>query len=299
MSRLGLGDKAWGRRLTLAGLLLVVSVAAGFVISPGLYSQQIPALTEDHLGKPFRANSPAGFKAARDYDIVYSAMTEQRRQEARNSVRPVYDLNPEVVDQIRGAVKAAFAQMRKHVAAKPPQDKVAGGEAEAEVRKDGKAAEVRKAKKPAAPTPEEMERQRREREVLQGDFQEQLFGQRDTAVETEDFHALLANGFSRRGRGGHAGAAGAGVRLGAGAAVHRRLARGADARGPPGHHRPGCAPQRRADAAGQRRPTSWTPARRGRRWIALPPSRATCCRMLRACSAGRCCGWPSGRCGRT
>jgi hypothetical protein len=32
--RLGLGNKAWGRRLSLALLLLVVSVAAGFVISP-------------------------------------------------------------------------------------------------------------------------------------------------------------------------------------------------------------------------------------------------------------------------
>lgn len=195
--RLGLGDKAWGRRLTLAALLLVVSVAAGFVISPGLYSQQIPALTSEHLGKPFRANSPAGFKAARDYDIVYSAMTEQRRQEARNSVRPVYDLNPDVVDQIRGAVKQAFAQMRKSVAAKAPQEKAPSGEGEAEVRKDGKAAEPRKAKKPTPPpTPEELEHQRREREVLQGDFQELLFGQRDTAVESEDFQALLANRFS-------------------------------------------------------------------------------------------------------
>ncbi|HLM46749.1 MAG TPA: phosphodiesterase, partial [Myxococcaceae bacterium] len=73
----------WARRLTSLVLLAVVSVAAGFVISPGLYSQQIPALTEDHLGKPFRASSPAGFKAGRDYDIIHEAMTEQRRQEAR------------------------------------------------------------------------------------------------------------------------------------------------------------------------------------------------------------------------
>ncbi|RYZ31994.1 MAG: phosphodiesterase, partial [Myxococcaceae bacterium] len=76
--RLGLGRSGdWGRRVVQGLLLLVVSVGAGFVISPGLYSQQIPALTQDNVGKPFRANSPAGFKAARDYDIVHQAMTEQ------------------------------------------------------------------------------------------------------------------------------------------------------------------------------------------------------------------------------
>jgi hypothetical protein len=195
--RLGLGDQAWGKRLSLIALLLGVSVAAGFVISPGLYSQQIPALTEEHLGKPFRANSPAGFKAARDYEISHSAMTEQRRQEARNSVLPVYDLNPAVVDQIRGSVKTAFTEMRTRLAEKAAEASHAGGEGEAEVRKDGKAAQAVKPKKPTAvPTPEELERQRKEREALQGGFQERLFGQRDAAVEGEDFQALLANGFS-------------------------------------------------------------------------------------------------------
>jgi hypothetical protein len=197
--RLGLGGGGWGRRLTLLVLLLVVSVAAGFVISPGLYSQQIPALTEDHLGKPFRANSPAGFKAARDYEILHGAMTEQRRQEARSAVRPVYDLNPEVVDQVRAAVKVAFTDMRGRLAAKAASERAQGGEGEGEVRKEGegrKAAEARKPKKPVPPTPEELEAQRKEREALQGDFQELLFGQRDAALEAEDFQALLANGFS-------------------------------------------------------------------------------------------------------
>lgn len=197
--RLGLSNKVWGRRLSLIVLLAGVAVAAGFVISPGLYSQQIPALSEEHLGKPFRANSPAGFKAARDYEIIYRAMTEQRRQEARNSVLPVYDLNPAVVDQIRGSVKAAFTEMRGRLAAKAVEDSLESEEAEAEVRKDGeprKAAQAPKPKKPAPPTPEELERQRKEREAMQGDFQELLFGQRDAAVEGEDFQALLANGFS-------------------------------------------------------------------------------------------------------
>ena len=43
--RFRLGPR-WGRRLTNLLLLLTVSVAAGFVISPGLFSQQIPALTD-------------------------------------------------------------------------------------------------------------------------------------------------------------------------------------------------------------------------------------------------------------
>jgi hypothetical protein len=183
-----MGGKAWGRRLTLVLLLLVVSVAAGFVISPGLYSQQIPALTEDHLGKPFRANSPAGFKSGRDYEIRHDAMTEQRRLEARGAVRPVYDLNPEAVDKVRFAMKTAFAEMRRRLAVKAAEDSARSGEGEAEVRKP---------RKPGAPpTPEELERVRKEREALQGDFQELLFGQRDAALEAEDFQALLNNGFS-------------------------------------------------------------------------------------------------------
>jgi len=186
--RLGVGGQAWGRRLTLVLLLLVVSVAAGFVISPGLYSQQIPALTEDHLGKPFRANSPAGFKSGRDYEIRHDAMTEQRRLEARGAVRPVYDLNPEAVDKVRFAMKTAFAEMRRRLAVKAAEDSARSGEGEAEVRKP---------RKPGAPpTPEELERVRKEREALQGDFQELLFGQRDAALEAEDFQALLNNGFS-------------------------------------------------------------------------------------------------------
>jgi putative nucleotidyltransferase with HDIG domain len=199
IGRLGLGNKAWGRRLTLVLLLLAVSVAAGFVISPGLYSQQIPALTEEHLGKPFRANSPAGFKSGRDYEIRHDAMTEQRRLEARGAVRPVYDLNPEVVDKVRAAITTAFTEMRRRLAAKAAEESAKSGEGETEVRKEVPAPKLRK---PAPPlSAEEVERQRKEREALQGDFQELLFGQRDAALEAEDFQALLINGFSEDAQG--------------------------------------------------------------------------------------------------
>ncbi|WNG35908.1 HDIG domain-containing protein [Archangium minus] len=178
--RFRLGPR-WGRRLTSLVLLLAVSVASGFVISPGLYSQQIPALSEENLGKPFRASSPAGFKAGRDYDIVHQSMTEQRRLEARGAVRPVYDLSPGVVSEIRAGVSGAFAEMRQRLTAK------ASDEAPAAV--DG--AKARK------PTPqEERERQRRELEALREDFQVLLFGRRDAALDSEDFQALYTARFS-------------------------------------------------------------------------------------------------------
>ncbi|XXF80536.1 HDIG domain-containing protein [Myxococcaceae bacterium GXIMD 01537] len=182
--RLGLANGVWGRRVAHLLLLAVVSVAAGFVISPGLYSQQIPALADEHLGKPFRANSPAGFKAARDYDIVHSAMTEQRRQEARNAVRPVYDLNPVVPEQVRAAVKSAFATLRERLGA---------GESQPGEPGQGEGGEPqRRPRRSPTPTAEELA----QREELRAVFQEALFGQREAGLEAEDFHALLANRFS-------------------------------------------------------------------------------------------------------
>ncbi|HYO51593.1 HDIG domain-containing metalloprotein [Archangium sp.] len=180
--RFRLGPR-WGRRLTSLMLLLAVSVAAGFVISPGLYSQQIPALTEDHLGKPFRANSPAGFKAGRDYDIIHEAMTEQRRLEARGAVRPVYDLSPGVMSEIRTAVGGAFAEMRRRLAAKEPAQEEAG------------AAEAGKAQ-PRKQAPEARERQRRELDALRADFQVLLFGRKDAGLDPDDFQALSAARFA-------------------------------------------------------------------------------------------------------
>ncbi|HEX5747686.1 MAG TPA: HDIG domain-containing protein [Archangium sp.] len=177
--RFRLGPR-WGRRLTSVLLLLTVSVAAGFVISPGLFSQQIPALTEEHLGKPFRANSPAGFKAGRDYEIIHQAMTEQRRLEARGAVRPVYDLSPGVLLEIRAAVGAAFQEMRQRLAARAAATQQ---EAPVVAPETGKA----QARKPAASlvTPEE-------RELFQG----LLFGRKDAVLDNDDVQALASARFS-------------------------------------------------------------------------------------------------------
>ncbi|HZI02850.1 MAG TPA: HDIG domain-containing protein, partial [Archangium sp.] len=171
--RFRLGPR-WGRRLASLLLLLTVSVAAGFVISPGLFSQQIPSLTEEHLGKPFRANSPAGFKAGRDYEIIHEAMTEQRRLEARGAVRPVYDLSPGVLMEIRASVGTAFQEMRQRLAAKEAAQEAAAPQAPAKAQP----------RKPLL-APEEREH-----------FQELLFGRKDVALEPDDVQALAAARFS-------------------------------------------------------------------------------------------------------
>ena len=97
-------------------LLLLVSGVGAFVISPTLYPQQIPEFSRDDIGKPFHSTSPTGFKAGRDYQLVNQALTEQRRQEARSAVRPVYDYNPALVGELRASIHEAFAGMRDFLA---------------------------------------------------------------------------------------------------------------------------------------------------------------------------------------
>ncbi len=103
-------------RLTHIVLLVAVAVCATFFISPGLTQQQVPPLGEEDLGRPFRSASPAGFKASRDYEIVDRAASEQARVNARAAVRPVYDFNPVVAGEVRGAVRDAFVAMQDLVA---------------------------------------------------------------------------------------------------------------------------------------------------------------------------------------
>ncbi|QDE91499.1 phosphodiesterase [Myxococcus xanthus] len=184
--RLGLDNGVWGRRAIQVLLLLAVSIGAGFVISPGLYSQQIPALAEENLGKPFRASSPAGFKAARDYEIVHRAMTQQRRQEARAAVKPVYDLNPAVLGQLRSTVSSAFSSMRLHL------DELTEAQSDSEPEER----ETPRRRKPAA-SPEMLELERSTREKMRAELQERFFGKRDAVLEAEDFQALYATRFSQ------------------------------------------------------------------------------------------------------
>ncbi len=103
---------SWPRSATLGAILLGVSVASALLVSPGLSSQQIPAITEENLGKPFRGSSLAGFKASRDFEVVDEVKTLQRRDEARARVRPVFDYEPTVESSVKRGVRNAFAEMR-------------------------------------------------------------------------------------------------------------------------------------------------------------------------------------------
>jgi hypothetical protein len=78
-------DASFGlpRPLALGAVLFGLSVASAFLLSPGLSGQQIPELTGDDVGKPFRAPSVAGFKASRDFEVSDEAHTAERRAEAR------------------------------------------------------------------------------------------------------------------------------------------------------------------------------------------------------------------------
>ncbi|HTS80659.1 MAG TPA: HDIG domain-containing protein [Myxococcaceae bacterium] len=93
-------------------LLAVVSVLSGLLVAPGFAVQTLPQLRPEDVGRPFESTSAAGYKATRDYDIPDAALTDRRRQDARASVRPVFDFNPAVVPEVQGAVQEAFAALR-------------------------------------------------------------------------------------------------------------------------------------------------------------------------------------------
>ena len=82
----GWSGGSWRRGLIHLVVLLGVSVAASYAISPGLYGQQIPQLRDADVGKPYRAQT---LKASRDYQIINVEATHERRQDARASVKPV------------------------------------------------------------------------------------------------------------------------------------------------------------------------------------------------------------------
>ncbi|MFZ5442781.1 MAG: HD family phosphohydrolase [Myxococcota bacterium] len=121
--------EAWGRSIALPRpvalgvVLLGVSVAAAFLLTPGLSSQRIPELTEEDVGRPFRASSVAGFKATRDFEVPDETRTAQRREEARARVRPVFDYDSLVESKVKRGVREAFEAMQE-VAGRFPQVKI-------------------------------------------------------------------------------------------------------------------------------------------------------------------------------
>ncbi len=167
-------------------MLAVISIAAAFVLSPGLLGQNVPELTAEDVGKPYRASSASGFKADRDYEIENQSMTGQRQKEARAAIRPVYDLNPAVRTQLDQAVISAFTRMREIAATpvEPPEPEVV------ETPPPGK-----RGPKLAAPPPLSAEEQKQllDQRLLEArsDFEQRLFGAGvEGVLEAEDFQAM-------------------------------------------------------------------------------------------------------------
>ncbi len=109
------GSSLWANRLVYGVLLVAVSVGSAFLASPGLYSQKIPELSAEDLGKPFRAASLAGFKASRDYEIADEPKTQAAREEGKARVRPVFDYDPSVQSAVARSLEDAFDEMQEVV----------------------------------------------------------------------------------------------------------------------------------------------------------------------------------------
>lgn len=117
------GKLVFPRPLALAAVLIGVSVAAAFLVTPGLSGQRVPELSEDDIGKPFRASSVAGFKASRDFEVADDRRTQQRREEARLRVRPVFDSDSQVESKVKRGLKDGFKAMQE-IAAQHPAVKI-------------------------------------------------------------------------------------------------------------------------------------------------------------------------------
>lgn len=180
----------WSARFAHLAILIAVAVVASFFISPGLTSQQIPPVSQEMVGQPYRAPSGADLKASRDYEIVHKARTEQLRAEARAAVRPVYDFSPQVADEVRVAVRDAFGAMQELVArhraeqqAKAEQEEAAAnGQKEKPGNGKKKAAEDQAAAEEALTALLRSERKTFEQKLL--------------PIEDEDWEQLVQNRFS-------------------------------------------------------------------------------------------------------
>ncbi len=101
------------RPVALGAVLVGVSVASAFLLTPGLSGQRIPELGEEQLGRPFAAKSVAVFKASRDFEVPDEGRTQQRREEARARVRPVFDYDTLVESKVKHGLREAFEQMQE------------------------------------------------------------------------------------------------------------------------------------------------------------------------------------------
>lgn len=180
----------FGAALVYGGILAAVAVASAFLVSPGLYSQTIPTLTPDQVGKPFRAASASGLKAGRDYEILDEQRTRAYRDEARAKVLPVFDYDATVASGVARSVHDAFAELQEVVAA-AKAERSAADKPPAKPDEAAPAPAAPKKKEAVAPSPEQLLLQRLKEE-------RHRFEQYAPLTDSEeDFATLAAAGFSR------------------------------------------------------------------------------------------------------
>ncbi len=185
----------WADRLVHAVVLTVVALGTTFLAAPGVSSQKIPELKEEDVGRVFRAPSPSGLKASRDYEVPDDARTATLKDEARQKVRPVFDYDPQVQQQVIRDVQGAFSEMQEIVAAwEADHAAKKTEEAPKAAKKDGGAAPVvvAEVKKPVAVAPKyddellEMLKEARK-----------SFEARVLPLDDDDFNTLSTAHFSR------------------------------------------------------------------------------------------------------
>jgi putative nucleotidyltransferase with HDIG domain len=92
--------------LLAATLVLAVSAAAAYLLTPGALTQRLPG--DEALGTP----ALGSFKSSRDYSIVDEEATRAVRDEAAASERPVYDLDEGAAEETAARIRDAFGLMR-------------------------------------------------------------------------------------------------------------------------------------------------------------------------------------------
>ncbi|HEX9576890.1 MAG TPA: HDIG domain-containing protein, partial [Myxococcales bacterium] len=98
------------RQALALALLVAVSVSAAFLLTPSRFTPSIP--NDDALGKPFSGT----LKANRDYDVLDTETTAEKREEAARSVWPVYDFDGSGAEVLERRISEAFAEARDAVA---------------------------------------------------------------------------------------------------------------------------------------------------------------------------------------
>jgi putative nucleotidyltransferase with HDIG domain len=98
------------RQALALSLLALVSISAAFLLTPSRFTPPIPG--DEALGTVFSGT----LKANRDYDVLDTETTAEKREEAARSVRPVYDFDGSAADVLQRRVADAFGEARKGLA---------------------------------------------------------------------------------------------------------------------------------------------------------------------------------------